>query len=158
MIVLGIDPGRLSGWCLSHPRLSGSVDHQHTAMSLWWAARAPRGMAGAWTKTLPKEERLKRVLGAYSDWLEQLIWYHAPAVVVIERMKPFRGRASTNTLEFRGASMAVAGRLDVALVECAPEKWQQLLAGRAYDPAKDHHVAAELMVEWFVAQQQGLAA
>lgn len=154
MIILAIDPGQRSGWALSEPALSGAVDHERAAMEGWWGEDRPeRGMASAWTKSLDKVERLKRVLGVYATWLERLISYHKPSVVILERQKPFRGRSGTNVLEFRGTSLAVAGRCDAALIECEPRAWQRLLA-QPYDPAKDHHVAAELMLQWWAAEQR----
>ena len=153
-MILSIDPGARSGWAVSDPRLSGSIDHERAAAEDWWADRAPRGMMTAWAN-FSKEERLKRVLGTYARWLEGLAKYFKPEIIVLERQKPFRGRAGTNVVEFRGASLAVIGKLDLAFVEVGPDQWRKLLAGRPYDPAKDHELAAEVMLEWWAAIRSG---
>jgi hypothetical protein len=155
MIVFAVDPGATSGWAAFDPgmSLSGSIDHETAAMEDWWDDRAPRGMKAAWAK-FPKEERLKRTLGKYEAWLEGCIRYWQPAVLVLERQAPFRGRSNTSVIEFRGVSLAVAGRLDLALKECWPAQWRKLLNGRPYDPAKDHKLAAEMMLAWWQTEQQ----
>lgn len=151
--ILAIDPGARAGWALSDPRGSGKIDHERVAQEAWWGeVRSQRGMRTAWTQRLDKTERLKRTLGSYQDWLERLVRYFHPDVIVLERQKPFRGRAGTHVLEFRGATLAAAARFDVALIECPPEGWRKHLNGREYDPAKDHHVAALCMLEWWAEQ------
>jgi len=157
VIILAIDPGQRSGWAVSQPALSGSVDHERAAMEDWWGDMPERGMVTAWEKRLSKEERLKRVLGTYAGWLANNLHYYQPAIFILERQKPFRGRSNTHVLEFRGVSLGVAGRMDLALVECPPEGWRKHLNGRAYDPAKDHQLAAELMLVWWQTQQRAAA-
>ena len=153
MIVLAIDPGSRSGWATSDPELSGVVDHRRAAMEDWWGDKPQRGRHAAWTHTLDKDERLKRVLGVYVLWLEGLVRYCQPSLLILERQKPFRGYANTHVLEFRGATLGVAGRLDLAFAECAPEAWQQHLNGEEYNPAVDHDLAAKCMLLWWCAQQ-----
>jgi hypothetical protein len=162
MIIFAVDPGATSGWAAFDPgmSLSGSIDHETAAMEDWWDERAGRGMKAGWAK-FQKEERLKRVLGKYEAWLESCVRYWQPAVLVAERQSPQRapgGRkgwaSNSSALEFRGATLGVAGRMDLALTECWPAQWRKLLNGRPYDPAKDHKLAAEMMLAWWQTEQQ----
>jgi hypothetical protein len=148
MITLAVDPGKTSGWAVSEPRLSGSVDLEHAAVRRWRTYEKGTARA-AWARELEEGERLRRVLGEFDRWLGQLLLYHSPDLLIVERQKPFRLRQNTHVLEFRGAALAASARVNVATVECPPEKWRALLNGRAYDPAKDHQIAAELMLDWW---------
>jgi RNase H-fold protein (predicted Holliday junction resolvase) len=138
--ILALDPSSAAiGWAIG--------DRSGAFAPLDWRGRAQE-----------KNQRHRQMCGRAGEWLADMITDHAPDVIVIEVGGGYRRDQCSERL--RGALFLVTWTREVATVHVAPTTWRawakRCLPGRLTkydDDGKPDDVAAQLILEWFMATQ-----